>query len=243
MTNITCISDLHGEYPELEGGDLLIIAGDIAANDSDEAWTDSMKWMVNQKYSKIVFIAGNHDNRLIGYDLTDQPFFNNFYIKYLFDSGTEFEIDEEIEVEHKFRGMIKYKGKRKFKIWGSPWTKTFEGMNPHCKAFTVDTDEELADKWNLIPRDIDILITHCPPYGILDEIYAYPEPGMKNVGSKSLRNLTTSGDYFPRKRLHVFGHIHAHGGKMIDLTMSRFINASIMDENYDPVNKPFRVIL
>jgi len=26
---IDCISDLHGYYPELEGGDLLIIAGDL----------------------------------------------------------------------------------------------------------------------------------------------------------------------------------------------------------------------
>lgn len=29
---IDCISDLHGEYPILEGGDLLIVAGDLVVN-------------------------------------------------------------------------------------------------------------------------------------------------------------------------------------------------------------------
>jgi len=30
---ITCVSDLHGYYPELPGGDLLIVAGDLIARD------------------------------------------------------------------------------------------------------------------------------------------------------------------------------------------------------------------
>ena len=28
---IDCIADLHGHYPKLEGGDLLIVAGDLTA--------------------------------------------------------------------------------------------------------------------------------------------------------------------------------------------------------------------
>ena len=33
---IDCISDLHGFFPKLEGGDLLIIAGDLTARDKPE---------------------------------------------------------------------------------------------------------------------------------------------------------------------------------------------------------------
>src|SRR5690606_22101282 len=94
-------------------------------------------------------------------------------IEYLCDSGTEFE------------GL---------KIWGSPWTKTFLNMNPHCKAFTCDTEEELAEKWDLIPANIDILITHSPPYSILDEINSTDD--MIHVGSESLKNVVLNGSRF-----------------------------------------------
>jgi hypothetical protein len=30
---IDCIADLHGHYPKLDGGDLLIICGDLTARD------------------------------------------------------------------------------------------------------------------------------------------------------------------------------------------------------------------
>ena len=33
---IDCLSDLHGHYPSLDGGDLLIVAGDLTARDKLE---------------------------------------------------------------------------------------------------------------------------------------------------------------------------------------------------------------
>src|SRR5208337_2162917 len=137
------------------------------------------------------------------------------------------------------------------KIWGSPWTKTFERMNPHCKAFTCDTEEELAEKWALIPDDIDILITHSPPqYGLDKTINQF------FVGSESLRDCVFKN----QPKLHVFGHIHeAYGiitketiqdlifkitGKFDErLFSTTIVNASHVNERYKPVNKPIRVIL
>lgn len=145
---------------------------------------------------------------------------------YLCDSGTEFD------------GL---------KIWGSPWTKTFPGINPHCMAFTVDTEEELAKKWDLIPEDIDILITHCPPHGILDEARIMKFSGRRlethHTGSPSLRNHVLDGSKYKNLKLHVLGHIHEQGGKIFNTTLAKFVNACVLDEDYLLVNKGIKIIL
>lgn len=235
---IDCISDLHGFFPKLEGGDLLIVAGDLTTSDTLGQHGDFKKWLYEQDYRKKIVIAGNHDNHFVG--LPSNPYiFSSYnsktgeqlsYAEYLCDSGTEFE------------GL---------KVWGSPWTKTFEGMNPACKAFTLDT-EELSEKWALIPNDTDILITHSPPYGILDQVYYmdYDKDQAEHAGSTSLlKRCYGSNGIFPR--LHIFGHIHENGGKMTEIGGQLWpsphpcvlINASHVNERYKPVNKPIRVIL
>ena len=201
---IDCISDLHGYYPKLEGGDLLIVAGDLTARDTKDEYFGFLSWLHEQKYSKKIVVAGNHDNLL---EKIPTLFKITGYAEYLCDCGTVFE------------GL---------KLWGSPWTTRFEGMNPHCMAFTVDTDEELAEKWKLIPDDIDILITHSPPLGILDET----ERG-DHVGSLSLRLKTENMNL----KYHIFGHIHESGRS----EFGKWINASYVNEVYEPVNKPIRI--
>lgn len=212
---VDCISDLHGELPKLEGGDLLIVAGDLTGCEHNDEYTAFELWLIEQKHRKKVVIGGNHDNRL---QTMDWRLALEGHSDYLCDSGTEFE------------GL---------KIWGSPWTKTFPGMNPQCKAFTVDTEEELAEKWALIPGDTDILVTHSPPLGLLDKLQSG-----EHVGSRSLYERLYSEKIRPK--LHVFGHIHGGYGridKVMDIPGAVFVNASIMDEVYDPVNKPTRVRL
>lgn len=216
--DITVISDLHGFYPKLEGGDLLIVAGDLTARDQINQYVEFYIWLDKQAYKYKIFIAGNHDNEIQkGLDYE----FANENIYYLEDSSVEIE------------GL---------KIWGSPCTKTFPGMNPHCKAFTCDTEEELAEKWAKIPEDTDILITHSPPFGILDSI-PVKDGSLFHVGSKSLR--MGMGKYKPR--LWIVGHIHEGYGEFKDRTLSgdeyHIVNASHVNERYQPVNKPIRIIL
>lgn len=218
---IDCISDLHVHYPKLEGGDLLIVAGDLTASGEPEQYDAFCDWLDCQPYRKKVVIAGNHDNNMFsdGIDCLRA-------CQYLCDSGTEFE------------GL---------KIWGSPWTLKFQAQNPHAMAFTVDTEEELAEKWAIIPDDIDILVTHSPALGYYDRL-----SNGKCVGSPSLTGKI--GKIEPM--LHVCGHIHECGGLIgdgrlidknlpgyFDVNRTIYINASIVNENYEPVNKPIRVIL
>ncbi|HET6226055.1 MAG TPA: metallophosphoesterase, partial [Bacteroidia bacterium] len=168
-------------------------------------------WLNLQSYKKKIFIAGNHDNN------ADKKFEWDESISYLCDSSTEFE------------GL---------KIYGSPWTKTFPRMNPKCKAFTVDTEEELEGKWAIIPEDIDILITHSPPYGILDK-----NSKQEHCGSESLFKEL----YRIKPKLHVFGHIHESYGILGNLpehySINQFVNASHVNERYQPVNSPVRIDL
>lgn len=216
--SITAVSDLHGHYPSLEGGDLLIVAGDLTATHTIDEFQQFLTWFRQQKYTKKILVGGNHDTFLdegIPLSLCDQI---EECCEYLLDKSTE------------FNGL---------KIYGSPWTKTFPGINPYCKAFTVDTDEELAEKWALIPNDVDILITHSPPNGILDGVMR--DSGTSEYcGSISLRNEVIQRI---KSQLHIFGHIHEWGGHQIDLIATKFINCSYVNQYYKPVNKPVRVVL
>lgn len=213
---VDCISDLHGHYPELEGGDILIVSGDLTTSDKPIQYGNFGSWIQRKNYKKKIIISGNHDNYLDNkrYDFI-KDIYEEIKVDYLCDSGTEF-------------GGIK--------IWGSPYTMKFDGMNPNCMAFTCDTDDELNEHWKLIPDEIDILITHCPPHGILDKVIRADE----HNGSKTLREHVIVRI---KPRLHVFGHIHEWGGKIVDCCTTRFVNCSHMNEEYEPVNKPIRVIL
>lgn len=221
---IDCIGCLHGYKPKLEGGDLLIVSGDLTGRDRIEEYSDFFAWLSKQDYKDKVLIAGNHDGEIdkgLDFDIVDE------HIHYLEDSG--------IEVQ----GL---------KIWGSPWTAWFKGINPKCTAYTMcfgcDTEDHLMDCWSEIPHDTDILVTHSPPYGILDAIPM--EDGSEfHAGSKSLYSWLK---YVERPRLHVFSHIHEGYGQTehfptYEDKMMISVNCSIMNARYKPVNAPIRVIL
>jgi Icc-related predicted phosphoesterase len=245
---VDCISDLHGAFPELKGGDLLIVAGDLTARDRFEEYCEVFSQIAKAKYRKKIVVAGNHDNLL----QTDDWFAKmTIDFDYLCDSGTVFEMEEPPELEDTKWGPKMISTKRKFKIWGSPWTKTFSNMNPHCKAFTVDTEEELASKFSLIPEDTNILITHSPVHGTLDKVKRYNSQGYwdpkkdsyEHVGSKSLQNHIDWDFYL---QLHVCGHVHEGYGEVKGQTgifSYHYVNCSIMNEIYEPINQPIRVEL
>jgi Icc-related predicted phosphoesterase len=216
---VDCISDLHGSFPKLKGGDLLIVAGDLTANDEKKQYAKFYEWYLEQPYRKKIVIAGNHDRKIQNWDYH----VNREWLGYLQDSGTEFE------------GL---------KIWGSPWTARCEGMNPHCMAFTCNSEEELFKKWAQIPDDTDILVTHSPAWGLFDG------QGKERYGSKSLQKWVSN--HRESIKLHVHGHIHESYGiydvrqvqkKSGDPLFAVVVNASHMTIDHRPENKPIRVIL
>lgn len=247
---IDCCGCLHGHYPQLEGGDLLIVAGDLTATDSCIQHLRFQLWLHDQKYTKKIVISGNHDKRMetLGYNSIQRQY-EELGEDYLCDSGTEFEYQDKIPCNFcRTRAQCvsdplfcNSPTKKKLKIWGSPWTLTFPGINPKCTAFTGD-EKLLASKFSMIPDDIDILVTHGPPKFIMDEINSGPYP--ENAGSVSLMNKVKDSNI----KIHVFGHIHEGYGyeelaKIKNSHVFKMANCSHVNERYEPVNKPIRIIL
>ena len=84
--------------------------------------------------------------------------------------------------------------------------------------------------WESIPGNTQILITHQPPFSILDH-----PPFSPSIGSKRLLQKVKS----VQPKVHLFGHIHAsYGKKEIDSTL--YLNASAYKASKKRiVNEPF----
>jgi len=114
----------------------------------------------------------------------------------------------------------------------SPWQPEFCAW-----AFNIKRDsKEIRSIWNKIPLDTDVLITHGPPYGILDLTIS-----KEHAGCKALYECIK----LIKPKLHVFGHIHeAYGKQQADRKQSTiFVNAATCNISYQPVQSPIVVEL
>ncbi len=109
------------------------------------------------------------------------------------------------------------------KIWGSPVTPWFFDW-----AFNRHRGEAISKHWQLIPADTDILITHGPVSGKLDKTKTGQHAGCADL-------LKTVQDLKPK--VHLCGHIHEAQGELNE-PVTKFINASVLDENYVLKNAP-----
>jgi Icc-related predicted phosphoesterase len=110
------------------------------------------------------------------------------------------------------------------RIWGTPVTPTYGG------AFGLSSARDRKRLYAQIPEDIDVLISHGPPFGILD---ADPISGL-HEGCHELLDAVT----WVRPKLHVFGHIHAASG-VFRTEQTTFVNASRLGLNHDLDESPF----
>jgi Icc-related predicted phosphoesterase len=112
------------------------------------------------------------------------------------------------------------------RIWGSPWQPWFYDW-----AFNLKRGPQIRAKWDLIPEGIGILVTHGPPLGHGDEV---PRAfGSEKVGCADLLEAVRR----VKPRYHVFGHIH-EGYGITKEGPTTFVNASLCDAAYRPVNPP-----
>lgn len=216
---ISIISDTHTKHgliplTDLPGGDLLIHAGDImnsGYNKNDIL--DFCTWFHSlEQYDKKIFIAGNHDRMFENHPEGVEELLNIYLdIDYLQDEGYDlYDLDTDTST----------------KIYGSPWQPEF-----YSWAFNLPKNGiELAGKWETIPDNTDILITHGPAFGTLDTVAGRP---WDNLGCELLAQRIE----VIKPKIHVCGHIHSgYGYKFKNGT--HFFNASVLDEQYEYTQKP-----
>lgn len=218
---ITFISDTHSKHNQvtssLPGGDVLIHAGDISNEGYRNEIQDFIKWFSTiENYTHKIFIAGNHD-----FGCQDEVLAVEELLR--LNPGSEYLYDDLFLIgkdEDDYDDMVK--------VWGSPWQPEFYNW-----AFNLPRQgTELKEVWNMIPSDVDILITHGPPHGHLD----YVDYSKENVGCELLRDRIN----IIKPKIHVFGHIHSSYGYKFDGT-THFFNAAVLDERYNFTQKPLTV--
>jgi len=223
---IAIASDLHGRFGNInwpKDADILILAGDVLKNFDHNKETDAIIQLdyieesldphlrlLRELYKHIIFIPGNHDRVF--------EFHRKEATKRL--SSATVLVDESLTIDG-------------IRFYGAPWTPWFFG---HHWCFNLpEHPNRYKDKanlvWGNIPENVDVLITHGPPRGILDEAGKGVRVGCQYLLER-VREI--------KPPLHVFGHIHENHGR-VEKNGTTFINASIVTGNYQPTN-PVHVV-
>jgi len=205
---IVAIADTHGMHRDMVHAipscDVLVHAGDLCKYGDINEVIDFAMWIETQPAEHIIVIAGNHDG----------PFQKDRH---------------QAELELKVSDRIHYLRDESIvidgvKFYGSPWQPAF------CDWYfnLPRNGDALEACWAQIPDDTDVLVTHGPSYGILDD-------NIRSIscGCEKLRLRVEQ----VRPKSHVFGHIHDSYG-LYEWEGIKFINASVANEDYNLLNEP-----
>jgi predicted phosphohydrolase len=204
---VVCLSDTHALHQQVEvpDGDLLVHAGDLTRMGDLADVRAFDRWLQGLPHPHKVVIAGNHD---FCFEREPGP------ARASLESCTYLQ-DAAVTAG----GLT---------VYGSPWQPWFFDW-----AFNLERGEPLRQKWDLIPADCDILVTHGPPLGHGDRTAGGDLAGCEELLAAIQR---------VQPALHVFGHIHEGYGETWE-GPTRCVNASTCTLGYAPENRPIVVDL
>lgn len=212
---IVAISDVHGKWDKLNISecDLLISVGDYSFRGETHMIIDFHKWLNKQPATHIISIQGNHE---VG---VERNFAAAKELAEMACPRVKFVSHELVEIEG-------------IKIFCSAWSPEF-----HRWAYNAARSPEdalnmglpyIKELWNDIPIDCDIVATHTPCHGLLDQVYYVDGITPKEqVGCWHLleKFMQTNA------KMHIAGHIHSgHGFK--EFNGKHFYNVAICGETY-----------
>jgi Icc-related predicted phosphoesterase len=212
--HIVLTSDLHGTLPDIPECDLLLIVGDVTPVwNHDRAY--QADWLRTRFSTWLNSVPANDVVWVAG--------------------NHDFVLEESKKLGAQLPGhylqdsMVEVAG---LKIWGSPFSNQFGDW-----AF-MGEEYVLGPIWEIIPRDIDILLTHGPAFKYGDLVpprwrRVGEDP---HVGSVSLAHQLENEEW-PNLKVHAYGHIHeAYGEYRIKNNAARSLNVSLLDDEYAPTN-------
>lgn len=212
------LSDTHGCHSALNvpEADVVVHCGD--ESNHGNAWMNEpesrrfFEWYMDIEIPTKIFVPGNHSTAIEQGLVRPQDY-----------PSVHFLIHDSV----KFGGL---------KFFGSPYTPRFYDW-AYMKARA-----KLDKVWSSIPDDVDILITHGPPKGVLDLTKDMGSHGLVQVGCKSLRRHV---DERIEPRIHAFGHIHDERGinnyGMLTLGETQFINCACCNQRCELKHNGFVV--
>lgn len=219
---IVCIADSHSlqnsaRFPEIPEGDILIHAGDFTRCGGRDEVEDFNNYLGTLPHQHKLVIAGNHE-------LSFDPTFTNPYQSSSSSQQTKHSataIIDEIptlgNTKESLREAVQTKNIRELltnctyledqaielygiKFYGTPWQPEF------CRwAFNLPRGQACLEKWNQIPDDTDVLITHTPPLGYGDLVASGVRAGCVELLSTVQKRV--------KPKYHIFGHVHEARGK------------------------------
>jgi len=199
---LTIISDTHNRHEDviLPKGEVLIHAGDFTGRGTRAECVSFLKWFAKQNFKYKILIAGNHD--------------------FFFEKNEKEEIQEILpkNIHYLNNSSITIEG---VNFYGSPITPFF-----HNWAFNRERGKEIKQYWDEISDNTDVLITHGPPFGILDKTVRGEKVGCEEL-LLAVKRI--------KPKFHIFGHIHEDYG-IVEKNETTFINASLLNERYYYVN-------
>lgn len=214
------ISDTHMLHRTLQpqhmrAADILVHTGDFTNNGSEAEFADFNDWLGEQRprYKNIVVICGNHEFRV-----------HPLHPDALSPEFARRRLPNATHVLH--HEMATIEG---INFFGSPWCPWSEhedpdlppyhaalqdvlaqwAQSPHARRYLDASGTCPAHLFDHIPADagIDVLLTHGPPRGILDEM----EGTSRSWGSsRRLRARIEGGGL--TLGAHLFGHLHEQRG-------------------------------
>ncbi len=209
---IAAVSDLHGKFPEIPECDVLIVGGDLCPDGFGRKWAQEapdrqldwfkdtfIPWAIVQPAADVLLTWGNHD--FCGYLLTES-------ITKVGSPHIKVVVDDAVTID----GV---------KFWLSPWSPKFMDWA------WMEPDNLLGLRYDKIPFDVDVLVSHCPPYGCGD---VYPNPDtnvMEHVGSSALRYAIEQ----KQPPIVICGHLHGGYGQY-QIDKSAIHNVAVLNEQY-----------
>jgi len=199
---IVALSDTHGTHEQVlvPEGDILIHAGDFMVGGLDFVEIINFnRWLGRLPHPRKIVIAGNHD--------------------IYFEAGSSLARSMLTNATYLENSRCKALG---LEIWGSPYTPLFNDW-----AFMRERGEPLRRIWSMIPDRVDILVTHGPPWGVLDNFEDARIGDRDLLEEVSIRNIPH----------HIFGHCHPGHGQ-VNLDGRWFHNVAVLDPDFKPTLPP-----